>query len=116
MEALILLLLLIVTPAWGAVGDVVADCERIDPLARMTIRPDIGDEWVLRSVTFQRNALLIRTDGTNPASMSAENWIGSDHFIFIPAIHLNRENYIEVINQDGSLTSNTCYTGIKTKD
>ena len=114
----ILALLLIATPAhlYAAAGDVVADCQNIASLARMTIKPSSGDEWVLHTVTFERNALLIRTDGTDPASMSAVNWIGPDHFIFNPAIHLTNGNFIEVINQDGSLTSNICFTAIKTKD
>lgn len=116
MKILVLLLLLIASRVYGAVGDVVADCQPIASLARMTIKPSTGDEWVLHTVTFEKNTLLIRTDGTDPASMSTVDWIGSDHFIFAPAIHLTSTNYIEAINRDASLSSNICYTGIKTKD
>jgi len=110
------LCLVFVSNSRGAVGDVVVDCQDIAAGSDLAIQPASGDEWVLHSVSFERNTLLKRTDGTDTANMSAEDWIGPDHFLFNPAIHLTNGNYINAENQHATLAGVICYTGVKTKE
>ena len=113
---LLALFLLFFTPtAFAAVGDVVADCADVLTTAAQTIRPDTGDEWVLHLVSFEVNSVYATTDGTDATNISNADWIGPDHYIFNPAIHLTNSFYMTATNQSGG-TGTYCYFAIKTKD
>ncbi len=110
------LLIFLVGNGNAAVGDVVADCQDIAAGSDLAIQPSAGDSWVLHSVSFERNTLLKRTDGTDVANMHPADWIGPDHFLFNPAIHLTNGNYINAENQHATDPGVICYTGVKTAD
>jgi len=99
----------------AAVGDTQDDCEDVAASGTKTFRPASGEEWVLHSVSFERNVILQRTDGTDTTDISAQAWIGPDHYLFNPAIHVTNGTYLQAVNQDGSNASVICYSGIQTK-
>ena len=112
-----LLAVLLCSRSWvhAAVGDVVADCADVLTTASQTIQPSSGDEWVIHMVSFEVNSVYATTDGSDSTNISPSDWIGPDHYLFNPAIHLTNGFYLTATNQSAG-TGTYCYFGIKTKE
>jgi len=113
--AFLLFLLCFYPLSYAAVGDTQVDCEDVAASGTKTFRPGAGVEWILHAVYFERNTIIQRTDGTDTTDIHNPAWIGPDHFMFNPAVHLTNGNYLQAVNQDGSNASVICYDGVQTK-
>jgi len=100
----------------GTVGDAVRDCVSVAASGTQAIRPASGDEWALHVLYFQKNVIIQITDGVDTTDISAQAWIGPDHYIFAPVSHVTNSNYFQAVNQDSALASVICWDAIKTKD
>lgn len=113
-RAIILVAALLIYPIslFGAVGDIVADCQSIAAAAVLDIQPGAGVEWSIQNVYWAQSVTFQRYDGTN--TLAFFTFSGPDFQNFMPGINVNNTDRIRILNNFGSAQI-ICYDGRVTK-
>ena len=92
-------------------GDVVSTLSPISGGGTLIIRPSADTEWVIHNIYYGGSVDIIRTDGTNEATISSSSGPGALSGYFW---HLTYTQYMIVVNKEsGSIVIG--YDGIVTK-
>ena len=93
-------------------GDAYIKFEEVAAGAKLTIRPDSGNELILHNITCEAKITVVRTNGVLELQMF-EHTPGANLLAYYD-FHLTNTSYIEITNGDAA-AKNICADGIVSK-
>jgi hypothetical protein len=94
-----------------AQGDVKSGIVSIGAFGSYSIRPPVGEEWVIHNVHFDNDGELRFSNGTD--FITLDTVLGNGSLMGL-SIHITNTNYLTIINSS-VITASFGYDGVQTK-
>lgn len=95
-----------------AAGDVVSAIGSLAQYDYLTIRPAVGEEWLIHNIFFDNHVIISLYNGSSELLFEWVNMIGHKPW---KAFHLRNGLYLRVQAQAAGVTTLAGYDGVQTK-